>query len=403
MTTSYNQSKTYESKYWNKKPVMNFKSNNFQTVVRKIQNIESDVNMYTKLPEGYSWNNINVCDNEFSKVCDFLNQHFFTGTIRQQIDANRICWEMNNTGFFLCINGPNNEIVGTVGFTKRKIQIHDKQIEVYEPMYLCSNKKYRGTGIPRVLIDESIRLSNLNGVDQGIFCNNRIVGKPIATIRQYQRPLNYKKLRQHNFIEIIGVDDETAHAKAKINLKPNKNYVVAENTEENVNTVYELYNEYMTSFSFHLILSKDEVRNYMFNDKYVKTLFVMNDNKVVDFITYNTYNVTDSECKDENDKIIKVANILMYSANKVTSDILFTNTMKQLAYDKIHLVYLNDHMHSNEILLSNIKDANEDTDDDEVNTNYDMNFIKTGKKTFISLFNIETSTFKQNTFSWMLF
>lgn len=395
MTTSYNE--INESKFWNKKPMMKLHQNNYQSIVRKIDNLPVKNDLLI-LPSGYSWSRYNICDNNFDIVCKFLNDNFYDNSVNHPIiTQERICWEMCDDGYFICVNDQSNNIIGTVGFTCRKLQIYDHQLDINEPMYLCSSKKYRGTKISRVLIDEAIRQSNLTGIDQGLICNNRIIGKPVSTIRQYHRALNYKKLRQHNLFSTVGDCDETVHAQMRVNLKPDKRYIVAENTDDNVNIIFDLYNQYMESFNLHMILTKEQIKNYMFNNKFATTLFVMDDDKVVDFVTYNFYDI---ECDNEQ---IKVANILMYSANKITADILITNTLKQMTHDKIHLVYLNDQMHSNEILLSNVKEANEDTDDDEVNANYDMNFIKTGKKTFINLFNIETTTFKQNMVSWFLF
>ena len=62
-----------------------------------------------------------------------------------------------------------------------------------------------------------------------------------------------------------------------------------------------------------------------------------------------------------------------------------------------------DMMHSNTIILSNIKNADEDTDDEEENAIYDMNIVKTEKKIFMNLFNWRCEPFKQNMVSWLLF
>jgi len=276
---------------------------------------------------------------------------------------------------------------------------------------MCCEKKYRKTGIAKVLMDESIRQARLNGIDKGVFCNNRIAIKPVATLRQYSRPLNYKKLRENDFVEIQGVDDDTVHNKTKINLKPNRRYVFAKKTEKNIDIVHGLYSKYMESFGFRMVLSKKDIENYMFNEKYVKTYLVMsdtddpnspNESVPLDFVTYNFYDIINTENKT-GDNVIKAANILMYSSNEVRLDLIFINIMKQLSHDKIQIVYLMDMMQSNEIILSNIKSADEDTNDEEENAVYDMNIVKTAKKIFINLFNWKCESFKQNMVSWILF
>ncbi|VBB17873.1 glycylpeptide N-tetradecanoyltransferase 1 [Yasminevirus sp. GU-2018] len=411
MSRSYIEAKTHQSKYWKGKPVM--KLSDRATTVREIKK-DTDMEKFkrpteTNLPTGYTWGVIDVCDSEkMQVVCDLLNQHYRRGSESEYIvkyDPDRISWEMCHKGYFLTVNDQSGNPVGVIGFTYRTLQLEEQRYSVVEPMYMCCEKKYRGTGIAKVLMDETVRRSTLTGINKGVFCTNVIVSKPIATIRQYSRPLNYKKLREHDFIDIAGVDDDDAHAKTKINLKPNKKYVVAKKTDENVNIVYDLYKKFMSTFNVSAVLTKIEVENYMFDEKYVKTLLVYDEegDKPVDFITYNFYDIIDTNKTAGEDNVIKVANILMYSSNCVRPDLLMINVLKQISYDKIHIVYLNDMMHSNEAILSNVKNGDEDTDDDERGAAYDMNLIRTRRKTFLNLFNIESGVYKQTMVSWLIF
>lgn len=415
MATSYNEAKTKQSKYWKNKPVMKVTD---RVIVPKQISSDSDMSArfarenWTKLPENYSWDKIDISDYEnMEKVCVFLSEHYRRGSESDYIvkyDVDQINWEMCHKGYFLVVNDNKNNIVGVVGFTFRTLRLMSDIYTCTEPMYMCCSKKYKGTGIPKVLMDEISRQSLLTGINKGICGNNRIVSRPVATIRQYSRPLNYKKLREHDFIEISGVDDDIVHTKTKINLKPNRRYVVAEKTQDNIDLVYSLYKQYMETFNLSMVLTKTEIENYMFNDKYVKTIIIMSDEedgpqKPIDFITYNFYDIVDTNAKPDTDNIIKTANVLMYSSNIVRVDLLFINILKQISYDKIHIVYINDMMESNEVILSNVKNADEDTDDEEENATYDMNIVKTRKKTFITLYNIECESLKQSMVSWLIF
>ena len=93
----------------------------------------------------------------------------------------------------------------------------------------------------------------------------------------------------------------------------------------------------------------------------------------------------------------------MYSSNNVRVDILFINILKHLSYEKNHIVYIPDMMHSNDAILSKIKNVDEDTDDEEEHANYDLSIVKTAKKTFVNLFNWKCEKLKQNMISWLLF
>lgn len=416
MSTSYSEAKTKSTKYWKTKPIM--KITDRITAVKQICS-DSEIEKkyardeWTKLPENYSWEKIDISDYpNMNKVCKFLSEHYQRGSESDYIikyTIEQINWEMNHKGYFLIVNDNKNNIVGTIGFTNRTVQLMDNKYTCAEPIYMCCPKKYKGTGISKVLMDEISRQSILVGINKGIFCDNRIVTRPVATIRQYSRPLNYKKLREHDFIEISGVDDDIVHTKTKINIRPNRRYVVAEKTQENIDIVHSLYKQYMETFNLYMILSKTDIENYMFDNRYVKTIIVMSEeepSKPIDFISYNFYdivNTTIDTTKSDLDNIIKTANILMYSSNVVRTDILFINILKQISFDKIHVVYINDMMHSNEAILSNIKNADEDTEDEEENAAYDMNIIKTCKKTFISLYNLECESLKQTMVSWLLF
>lgn len=409
MATTYAEAAKRDSRYWKNKPVMkvNEKAQASSQIYSRDEANSFRKSEPSRLPVGYTWRTIYISDEEgMVRISDFLTTHFKRGTESDYIiryDPDRLRWEMCNRGYYVTVEATNGEIAGVIGYTHRNMQVFEKQQLITEPMYICCQKKYRKTGIAKVLIDEVIRQSANLGIDQGVVCNNRVVSRPVARFRQYSRPLNYKKLREQDFVAVQGVDDDIAHNRTRINLMPNKKYVVAEKTEENIRTVHRLYNRYMESFNIHVVMGLNEIENYMFDERYVKTLLVFNDNnECVDFITYNFYDLINTT-KTDDDNIIRVANILMYSSNTVRPDLLFINLLKQLAYDKIHIVYINDMMHSNEFILSNVKDADEDTDDEEENAFYDNMIAKTTKRTFLSMFNWRCASLKQNMASWLLF
>jgi hypothetical protein len=416
MQTCYKEASKNESKYWKNKPVMKFSEKVFKSSEiyddTELAKLKKDVP--TPLPPGYEWVRVELSnDTGMIGISNFLSDNYKRGTESKYVlkyDTERLRWEMNNVGYFLSIVH-ENKIIGLIGMTVRNVQIYSDAKQMAEPLYMCCESKYRNKGIAKVLMNESIRQSLIENIKYGVYTDNRIVPKPIITLRQYSRPINYKKLRENDFVEICGVDDDIVHNRTKINLKPNKRYVVAEKTEKNIDLVYKLYNTYMQTFSFNAILSKKDIEHYMFNDKYAKTILIMAkkgdtdeiDDTVdpVDFITYNFYDLVNLD-KTENN-IIKVANLFMYTSNETRVDLIFVNLMKQLAYDKQQILYIMDMMESNESILSLVKNADEDTDDEEENATYDMNIVKTGKKLFINLFNWKCEPLKQNMISWLTF
>jgi hypothetical protein len=416
MSKLFSEAKNKTFTYWKTKPVMTMTEKTYSSC--QISSNFNKNNKLTMLPIGYKWKTIDVCDDTQMKlVCDFLTENYKRGTESTYItefNSDKLRWEMNNNGYFLCVISEKNntkkdndekdcdDIIGAIGFTYRTVQIYNNKITATEPIYMCCKKEYRHKGISKVLIDETVRQSNMHGINNGIFCTNKIVPKPVATIRQYSRPLNYKKLRENDFISIAGVDDDSVHNKTKIALRPNKKYTIAKNTPNNVNIAYELYKEYMKTFNLHMVMTPNDIENYFFNEKYARTLFILDDKDVpVDFVTYNFYDIVNTE-KSENN-VIKACNFLMYTSNKTRADLIFINTLKQMAEDKMHIVYINDMMHSNEIILSSLRDSCEDTDDEEADAVYDNNIVKTMKKTYINMYNWKCNSLKQNMVSWLLF
>jgi hypothetical protein len=296
----------------------------------------------------------------------------------------------------------SENILGLIGYSPKIASLYEINTILLEPVYLCC---LRNSNVAQKLINEVIKYGLLNGFNEGVIANNRETFKPLSTYRQYSRPINYKKLREHDFVDVEGVEDDVVHNKMLIKLNPNKKYKFAENTNYNISIVNELYNEYMNSFSFSRKLSKKEIENYFFNNEYVRTYFIYNNNgNIVDFVSYNFYNLHNNNCDEllPTDPIY-AANLLMYTANKTRPDVILINLLKQLNKDKIDILYLNDMMHSNEFILSNIKSSDIDTEPEEQDAFYDNYIIKTSKKTFIQLFNRNYQPMMQNMSSWILF
>jgi len=396
MIKTFKNAQNITNKFWNTKPVMKKNTNIFETKIIDT-NIE-EKSEQTKLPDGFVWEEISY-DNG-SSVCDFINKYYKRGNNSNYVimyDTERIKWETNNKGYFLVIKN-NNEIIACVCVSFVSVMLNDKTYDMCNPQYLCCADDYKNHGITRVLVDEVARLTNNN---TGIFLSNTIIAQPISTIRYYTRPLNYKKLRENDFVEIGGMKDDEIHNKLRINLKPNKQYIKIEYNESMLELVYSMYCKYMTSFNVSMVLTKDELKNYLFNTKYVKTFLITSNNIPVDFVSYNFYDITNTQ-KTENN-IIKACNLLMYSSNVIAPEIMFMNIMKNMNADGHEIVFINDTMNNTDIILSSVKNANEDTEDEEENANYNLNIMKTSKKSFMYLYNLKNQLFKQNMVSWFLF
>ncbi len=372
---------------------------------------------YTELVSGYSWEKIELGDTErMNVVGTFLTKNYMNNMKSQFIityDAEFLRWKLNQSGYFLAVLDQSKNMCGLIGYSFKNLQIADNQKLICEPVFMCVDPKYRTKGVSKVLMDETIRQSLMMGVNSGFFCTDRIVPSPIGTLRHYSRPLNYKLLLENKFMEIDNVNIDVAHERSKIKLAPNPNYRLAQKTPENIQLVHDFYTEQMKTYSLHMIMSLKDIENYFFDERYVRTYLVYEiaesshssknkgkkktvDTTVttvpVDFVSYNFYDVLNNT----NNNIIKASNILMYTSLKTRSDLIIINILKQISFDKCHVVYMSDMMQNSDVLLSNLKTSDQDTDDEEENAIYDLNFLKTGKKTFINLFNWKCAQLTQN-------
>lgn len=232
MVTRYNDISEQTYNYWKRKPVMKLTDITGQSCTITNDN-KYDKNNLTVLPTGYTWEKIDICDDKnMSDVTEFLSNYYGRGSNSEykiMYTNDMIRWQMCNSGYFMTVNDNQNNIVGLIGYTFRILQLYSDRLTITEPLYMCCLPEYRNKGIARVLMDETIRQSNMMGINRGLFCDNRIVPTPIVTIRQYSRPLNYKKLREQDFIDIAGVDEDLAHDRTRIKLRPTSKYIVAEN------------------------------------------------------------------------------------------------------------------------------------------------------------------------------
>jgi hypothetical protein len=309
---------------------------------------------------------------------------------------------MNNKGYFLSIHDTNNQIVGLVGVTFKICSVYSDDLNIIEPLFLCTSNKYRNSGLTRVLSDKVIYITKteeeFKDYDCGLFVTNKAVINPSGRIRGYQRILNYKHLVKNNFIMTPDQDIKKTHDRYKIILRPDENYVKAEKTEENIKKVYELYCNHSKAYSLHHKMTLKEIENYLFNQNYVTTILVKNENEIVDFISYNYYDIHN----EETDNTIKVANILMYSSNKTRSDILFVNALKHISLDKYHIVNVNNMMSTNEFIYSNIRNSDIDSDNEDIDTVHEYHLTRTSKTRFINFYGWQTEQLKQNQISWLL-
>jgi hypothetical protein len=427
MSRSYSEAKESVSTYWKKKPVLQMGCAYTTNEVIDNELSEKVSKKEIELPKGYQWKTIDVSDSEFIKLADFIkvnqkrtnDQHFLS-----DYTAESIVWQMGGRGKFIVIeyegkDESNLQICSCIGYTSMNVQIYDETKLMTVPFFLTVGTKYRSRGMSKLLIDRLIIESARLGIMCGCFATNKIVPSPIVQLRHYSRPLNYEYLYENGFVDIDDVSVEVAHEKTRIRLRPPPNYLIAKRTPENIEEVHRIYCESMKSYSLHICLSLEDIEHYFFNDKFCKVILIYKfveetktksgtsipvkyeTMKPVDFLAYNFFDIINTKNVDHNR--IKCANILMYSSLKTREDIVVINSIKHISLDGMDVVQMSDQMNSTEVLLTSSKYANEDTDEEDENSVYDLHFLKTEKKTMINLFNWKCNLMKPGMVSWLTF
>ena len=400
---NYSEALKKKNTYWENKPVKKlndkeFPKNSKIELLRKRKIYNSDTPIELKPLE---WNSLDLNnDNEINKICDFLNKYYMIDQSKKFIleyTKEYLLWSIKNELLNLFLN---DEIIGTVSYSVMKLNIFDKIEKFGCVNYLCVLPKFRQKNLGEkqlvnVLIDEAIRrLAKYHELNAGIFTTERFVPTPISSIRYFFRPLNYKKLFEHNFYSIPG-DIEKIHERFNENVKPSSYYFKA--NKEDINKIYELYNEFMKKFNLFVKYSEEELQKLLFNS-IVKCYVMKNkNNEIVDFVSFYQQN----QLVSGTDKKIKNSDLFLYSCLTEDITLLISNTIRLVKRDTdSDLLNVSDVMMNSEFLLSNKIRSIEDSDENDYNKIYDYKFIKSDGKIHLNFFNWNCADLYTNQISW---
>jgi glycylpeptide N-tetradecanoyltransferase len=143
------------------------------------------------------------------------------------------------------------------------IRMRDNVLHCSEVNFLCIHKKLRNKRLAPVLIKEITRVSNLDGVWQGIYTAGIVLPRPVSTCRYYHRALNWQKLYEIGF----------SHCPPKS--KPQhqvRKYALPETTstkglrgmeEKDIDGVHSLLRRYLARFDIAPDFSREEIDHWL--------------------------------------------------------------------------------------------------------------------------------------------
>lgn len=427
MSQKFSEALTKDYAYWSRKPVAQFDDLNIKSgQIKTDEFITERYNERSSLPSNHTWNSVDIetcSDDELLEYVEFLNK-YYRETYTIDFTTDYLRWKLHNGKFVSIKNGEN--IVCVLGYFPITVSIDTVHYDTVETAYLCTTPSYRKSNITQVMMDEVIRMCADSGYYTGLFCTNRIVPTPVATVKYYTRPFNYKQLRANDFITIDDVDDEVPHNKIKIKLKPPKYVREVENTAENVQIVYDLYCKYMESFNLYRVFTVEDIERIFFNEQYMTTLLYYanpeskhNTKNVdfdtpVDFLSYSKFDIVNQDRSPDNPEydvtqdnyanksnVIKATNLVMYTAMYHRSDHIITNGFKHMSFIKRDIAYVPDILHSSDVILTTIQDSGIDSDEDDAHI-FDQNMFKSSKRSYINLFNFRHRPYSQNMVGYLM-
>lgn len=251
------------------------------------------------LPDGYIWRTFNVNDYEECKEISYFLKHNY-------VEDNKNQYRFNYTSEFIYwyLNSLKSKAIGIIHkdiligiITSRYIKLSlNKRIEdLVEIDFLCIKKDTRNNKLCPLLIQEITRLSNLDGVFEAIFTSESKYFNLLSSVKYYSRIINVKHLYDIKYIKSNNTLDELENYYSLPKLKgSNQKKLIKLNnqtSEDYYEKCYELYNSYVPKFTVHEIFTKESFIN-SFNNEHVITYILVENDIVLDFISYYFINIS---------------------------------------------------------------------------------------------------------------
>ncbi|KAM3440610.1 hypothetical protein MY4824_002058 [Beauveria thailandica] len=315
-------------KFWATQPVPRFDED--QTVPDgplRIQTVDQISKEPADLVSGFEWVTMDLkSEEEIKEVYELLNGHYVEdddSTFRFNYSPSILRWAMMAPGWHKRYHvgvraSQSRKLVAFISAIPVHLRVRDQSITASEVNFLCVHKKLRGKRLAPVLIKEVTRISNLEGVWQGLYTAGIVLPRPVSTCQYYHRPLNWQKLYE------VGFSYLPHGSKPQYQVRK---YAVPESTgtrgwrtmrPEDVPAVVDLQSRYSKRYDIAPELSADEVAHWLVpkvepsGEQVVWTYVVEGaDKKITDFISF--YCVESSVIKNARHNVLRVAYLFYYA------------------------------------------------------------------------------------------
>ncbi|EFY85171.1 Glycylpeptide N-tetradecanoyltransferase [Metarhizium acridum CQMa 102] len=318
-------------KFWQTQPVPKFgeEGGKVEDGPLKIQKVEDIDKEPQPLVAGFEWVTVDLMDDgEMKEVYELLNGHYVEddeAMFRFNYIPEVLRWAMMAPGwqrkYHIGVRASQSrKLVAFISAIPVHIRVRDKTFTSSEVNFLCVHKKLRGKRLAPVLIKEVTRVSNLDGVWQGLYTAGVVLPRPVSTCRYYHRALNWKKLHACGFSPLPAGSKPEYQVRKYALPETTATKGLREMQDEDVDAVVGLLKRYLARYDMAPEFTAEEARHWFLPKKDSKQVIwsyvVENNGKITDFFSF--FCVESSIIK--NNDVLRVAYLFYYASETGLSE-----------------------------------------------------------------------------------
>ncbi|UJR33772.1 hypothetical protein I4U23_021199 [Adineta vaga] len=250
-----------------------------------------------KLPDGFSWDDIDVLDEEqLKELYVLLNENY----VEDDDNMFRFDYSMPFLRWALCAPGwirkwhaavrvtKSRKMVGFISAVPIRMKVYEKEVPMVEINFLCVHKKLRLKRMAPVLIKEITRRVNLEGIFQAVYTAGVVLPGIVSKCRYWHRSLNVKKLLAVKFSHLGR--NMTVQRMQKLYRLPDTTQIKGfrEMRDTDVPRAFALLSQYLKKFDLSPVFTQEEFEYLCQNRPNIVSSFVVEqeDGEITDFISY---------------------------------------------------------------------------------------------------------------------
>ncbi|KAG9258254.1 acyl-CoA N-acyltransferase [Emericellopsis atlantica] len=348
-------------KFWQTQPVPKFdEDDKLEEGPIKVQKVEDVSTEQAALVPGFEWVTMDLIDDgEIKEVYELLNGHYVEddgAMFRFNYSPSFLRWAMMSPGWHKRYHvgvraTQSRKLVAYISAIPAHVRVRDKVVLCSEVNFLVVHKKLRGKRLAPVLIKEITRISNLNGIWQGVHTAGIVLPRPVSTCRYFHRSLNWQKLYECGFSPLPPGSKPQYQVRKYALPETTSTKGLRKMTEKDIDEVMPLFERYMSRFDMAPQFTREEAIHWLVpktpegGEEVVWSYVVVDGNgKITDFFSFNC--IESSVINNSKHSVLRVAYLWYYG----------TEAAMTTPYDrKAHAARMNELVHDALILAKNLK------------------------------------------------